>query len=204
MIKPMLAILVLLCCTASVAAQNTTVIMSYQTVDASQFGYKSWDQGVSVSVSQRIKKRWEGTIAAGISNAAKAYVGDGKHVDAAFNVKFYISESFFALAGLTGGIDSNSQYEKTAIRGVIGVGGKFYDFVGTLTLFSAPTDLAIDANQVRGVNLTVEYFKPMFGPVGLYTAFQTSLASFNQTGGPLSERFSGVVWKARAGIYLSF
>jgi len=202
--KTIVSVFMLLFCGICAQAQSTTVIVSYETTDASQFGYSPWDKGLRVSFSRQIKERWEGTIAGGLSDAKKAYVGDGTHFDAAVNIKFYFSESFFGLIGLTGGGDVNSQYKKTAVRGVIGIGAKLYDFIGTLTLFSPPTDLAIDPNQVRGFNLTIEYFKPLFGPVGAYSSFQTSLASFNQTGGPLSERFTGAIWKARAGLYFSF
>jgi hypothetical protein len=204
MIKSIFAVGALLCCAVFAQAQSTTVTVSYITTDASQFGYESWDKGIGVAVTRKLSERWEVIASGAFSDAQKAYVGDGKHADGSLGARFYLGESVFLTAGGTLGADWNSQYTKRAIRGFIGIGGKAYGFTGTLTAFSPPSDISIDANQVRGINLLVEYIKPLFGPLSAYTSFQTSLASFNQTGGDLSMRFSGVIWKGRAGICFSF
>jgi hypothetical protein len=157
-----------------------------------------------VSVSRAFSERWEAILAGGFSDGKKAYIGDGTHADGSLAARFYFNKALFLTGGATIGADWNSQYRKKAIRGFAGGGVKFSDFVVTVTAFSPPSDLQIDANQVKGINTTVEYFKTIAGPFGVYSGVQGSVARFNQTGGDLAERFTGVTWKARAGVFVSF
>lgn len=207
MMKSILALLVIIFCAICAHAQSgerITAVFSFETTDASQFGYDSLDKGATLSLAYRFTPRWEGIVSGEMSDAQKVYIGIGKHIAGSIGGRFYVKEELFVIAGTSVGVDRNPQYIKWAARGFIGVGVKSHGFIGTLTLFSPPTSLAVDLNQVRGVNVLVEYFRPIAGPLGAYTSFQASLASFNQTGGDPNARFVGTLWKGRAGFYVSF
>lgn len=204
MIKTFIASLILLFVVATAHAQKATAIFSFETKDASQFGYDAWSKGANVTALYRFTPRWEGTISGEMSDQQKHYIGVGKQIGGSLGARFYVSDSFFVTAGATVGVDRNPQYVKWAARGFIGAGVKVRGVVATLTAFAPPGTLTVDANQVKGLNLLFEYFRPIAGPIGAYASAQASLASFNQTGGDLSKRFTGASYQLRSGFYLSF
>lgn len=197
------ATILLFCISAASQEPKATVIVSYQTIDAHQFGYHPWDHGIEVSAIYRFNSRWEGTVSGETSDGHKEYVGNGRHLLMSFGARYYVKDWLFITAGGLAGRDKNSEYAKEAYRGYLGAGIKGYGFVGTITAFAPPTSLTVDPNQVKGVNATVEKFQPFTKRFGVYGAATSSLASFNPTGNP-AVRFSAIAWKLRGGFYFTF
>ena len=183
--------------------KKVTLTISYESVDARQFSYSPWSNGAVVSLAYRFNQRWEGILAVELSDAQKAAIGNGSHQSGTLGARYYLRDAVFLVAGATVGRDKNDSYTKIAYRGFAGLGVKYAGIVGTVTAFAPPDSAVIDPNHVKGLALTVEYFRPLFGPVGAYAATSGSLASFNATGNP-GERFSGASWRTRAGISLTF
>lgn len=207
MIKHMFVIIIILFAAVSSRAQEEkklTAVFSYETTDASNFGYSSLDKGLALSLAYRFTPRWEGIVSGEMSDAQKNYLDNGKHLAGSLGARYYVKESVFLTAGASVGSDINDTYTKVAYRGYLGAGVKYRGIVGQLTAFAPPTSLTIDPNQVRSINATAEFFQPIVGPLGAYAAVQGSLASFNQSGGDRAARYNAAMWKARAGVYLSF
>lgn len=185
------------------AHAQTTLIVTGEVSDASQFGYEQGSQGVWAELRHHFTPRVEGYIGGNLSSAKKAYIGDGRHYGGAVGVRFWVTERFFLLGGGTVSADSNSQYKKTSFRGSVGAGVRLGDWTVTGTAFAPPGGLVSDANEVKGLSLLLEYQRRIVGPVSLYGAGQVSKASFSQTGDP-SQRFTGVIPRGRAGIAVTF
>lgn len=185
------------------AGAQTRIVLSYEAGDASQFSYKAGQQGLAASVSHRFNKRWEGIIAADISNAQKSYLDNGHHLSGSLAARFYLTDRLFIVGAAAISRDRNDTYTKTVARGSLGAGLKVGDCVGTLTAFGPTGGQLPDPNGVKGGTLTVEYFRRLVGPLGVYSAGQASLASFNATYDK-GKGFTGAVYKARAGVTLTF
>lgn len=194
-----LSTLILTALLAVSAGAQTKIILSYEQGDFSQFGYSRGQHGGAVQVSHRFKERWAAIGSFELNDAKKSYVGDGSHLAGSLGARYHW-KSLFLTGGASVGRDSNSQYVKTVIRGFVGGGIEAGGLRATVTAFAPSTGFLADPNAVRGLTGLLEFERPLFGPVGLYTAFQASLAGFKN--GP--QDFQAAAWKGRAGFSLTF
>lgn len=192
-------LLILVVFLAVSAGAQTKVIVSFEQSDGSQFGYEQGAQAIWAELRHHFTPKVEGYIGGSIGNAKKASVGDGTHYSGALGVRYWLRDWVFVIAGANVSADRNSAYSKVALRGTLGAGIRFSDWTVTGTAFAPPGGLVSDSNTVRGVNLLLEWERRLVGPVSLYAAGQISKASFSQTGDP-SQRFTGVIPRARAGV----
>lgn len=195
-----LSALILTALLAVSAGAQTKIILSYEHGDATSFGYSPHHKGGVVQVSHRFKERWAAIGSFELNDAEKAHIGNGSHQAGSLGVRFYPKSIFFLTGGAAVSRDSNSEYVKTVIRGFVGGGIEAGGLRATVTAFAPSTGFLADPNAVRGLTGLLEFERSLFGPVGLYTAFQASLAGFKN--GP--QDFQAAAWKGRAGVSLTF
>lgn len=202
--KRLLLPLLFLLIAAAPAHAQLKATFSFETDDATQFGYDALSKGAVLGVSYR-RGAWEPLATFSISDLHKAYIGEGNHLSAVIGTRYFLSDSgYFVIVGASVNRDANPQYVKYAWRGYGGGGKEIGGVRVTLTAFGPPDGLASDPNTVKGITALVEYEKAISGPISLYTAAQGSVNSFNPTGGSPEDRFTGTIWKARGGVVVRF